>query len=76
MVQPRRMQFGAAVGVMDPAFWVHSVLRMASYAGQPIVRYLFRPLARDRQRFQNAALESSTLNHAFKKRFAGAGVLD
>ena len=76
VVQPRRVQFGAAVGVMDPAFWVYSVLRTAAYAGQPIVSYLFRPLARDRQRFQNAALESSALNHAFKKRFAGAGVLD
>ena len=77
VVQPRRVRFGVAgVGIMDPVLWVHSVLRTAAIAGQPITRYLFRPLARDHQGFQNAALESSALNHAFKKRFAGAGVLD
>ncbi len=77
VVQPRRVQFGvAAMSIMDPVFWVYSVLRTAENAGQPISSYLFRPLARDRQAFQNAALESSALNHAFKKRFAGAGVLD
>ena len=77
VVQPRRVQFGVpALGIMDPGFWVYSVLQTAENACKPNSSYLFRPLARDRQQCQNVALESSALNHALKKRFAGAGMLD
>ncbi len=76
VVQPRRVRVGATTPHMNPVFWVVSLLVTAAKAGQPITDYLFRPLAPDRQNFRNAPLESSALKHAFKKRFADAGVLE
>ncbi len=76
VVQPRRVRFGVGVHHLDPAVWVHRAILMAALARQPITGQLVRTLTRDRQGFQETPLQSTAVNHVFKKRLSEAGVLE
>ena len=75
VVQPRHVRHGDVTFCLEPAVWVHRVLLTAGRIGQPIADYLFRPMRPDRQGFQEAPLQSTTLNQMFKKRLTEAGML-
>ena len=53
---------------------LHLCLAAYSTAGHPIVNFLTRPLARDKQSFKEEGMTSADLNMRFKQHLVAAGV--
>lgn len=70
---PRWWQVGSAEACMDPAWWLHQMVKMSLLAGQRITRYLFRPCPHGI--FCERPYTSSALYAMLKSRFGQAGML-
>ena len=80
---PDRTKMGAKDGAMQveitkdkccAILWLRRNLTAYEAAGQPITDWITRPMARDKQKFQEAGLSSAEIASVVKQRMKAAGV--